>query len=166
MIDRDLEQQREDFLRRLSGDVEHFAGEERYLAYWNTVEHEARTIEDMGQLDTWVRELRRDRDKLEELKAQKQSAASGQLGADVAVRLIDLILGLLEDIERRLERRLSLLRERFGAWVYLLGPGVKQKPPPKDEDAKKDEEAADKRTRDALNQRAQPKKEPTKKKGG
>ena len=163
MVDQDLEQQREDFLRRLAGDVEQFAGEDRYLAYWNAVEHEARTIEDMGRLDTWVRELRRDRDKLQELKARKSTAASSQVGAEVATRLISVLLALIDDIERRLLKRLSLLRDRFGSWVYLLGPGMKQKPVPKDADSKEDDKAADRAQQDALNQRARPKVEPTKK---
>lgn len=162
MIPRDLEASRESFLHQLSSDFESFHDYGDFMGYWRAVEAEARHSEDIGQLDSWVKDLRRDRDKLDALKARQHRSESSQLGAAPALMVIQRLLALLDEIEGHLKRRLSMLRDMLGMWVFLAGPGVKQKPAPKGDDAPKGDK--DKQTEQVLH-KPQVKAKPTKTKG-
>lgn len=131
MPSQDLETSRERFLNQLTGDLESLNEYGDFTGYWRSVEMEAEKSEDVGQLDRWLKDLRRDRDKLEALKARKVASESSQLDAGAVTAIIHRLLQLLDECERKLKRRLSMLRDMLGMWVFLMGPGVKRKPPPK-----------------------------------
>lgn len=136
MLPSDLEVNRERFLNALSGDFESFHDHTDFTNYWRTVEAEANQTEDIGQLDRWVKDLARDRDKLEAVRARASQAESGQFGASPVLQIILRLLALLDGVEQRLKRRLAMLRDMLGMWVFLAGPGVKGKPPPAAADGK------------------------------
>lgn len=159
MIDPDLERARESFLRQLEGEHATLQGQDAFAARWKQVENEARHSEDVGQLHSWLSELRRDRDRLEALKAKKQSAASSQVGADAAVHVIHLLLALLDDLEKKLRQRLHFVQDLFENWLLVVGLGVKRKPKPKTEEEKKGE--ADRKAPEAVLAKP-PKTEPAK----
>ena len=139
-----------------------------FLAYWQQIEEESRHSEDMGQLDKWVRELSRDKDRLAELRAQSQQAAASQMGDADVMAFIQRLMMILDDIYAKLRRRLNLLRDRIGMWVFLVGPGKKSKPVPKDDEKPgKKEESKDQQTTEALLAKNQKKGDDKKKtKGG
>ncbi len=166
----DLETAREDFLRQMRNDGRALLAHERFSAYWQQVEDEAKHSEDMGELDRWLKDLARDRDRLAELKSAKQVAEGGQLGMDARVEVLLRLIALLTDIEGTLKKRLWELRDRLGMWVFLAGVGVKSKPVPeaaKDPSQQKKDakQAAAKEEVKPLLQRPQQKRKPTKQKG-
>lgn len=131
---------RQRFLDQLHTDQAALADHQGFVSYWQSIEGQARDTEDIGQLDRWVKDLARDRDRLTELKNRKQAAASSQMGAQEAVQLIHRILALLDDLYIKLRRRLMALRDEAAHWVFLVGPGKKSKRKP-DKDADKDKKS-------------------------
>ena len=121
------------------------SGHGDFVAYWTQIEAQAQVSEDLSQLDLWHKEIMRDKDRLAELKARQQQAASSQMGMSPAVQLIARLLALLDDLGARLRKRLLLVRGEIGMWVFLAGPGKKSKPRPNqdtDTKEKKEEQAA------------------------
>lgn len=167
----DLETAREDFLRRMQHDGQALLAHQKFSAYWSNVEDEATHSEDMGQLDRWLKDLARDRDRLAELKNQKLGAESSQMGGDARIQIILRLIALLSDVEGTLKKRLWELRDRLGSWVFLAGQGVKSKPPPqpaKDINKPKAKKASGSSTKGEskpLLQRPKEKRKPTKQKG-
>ncbi len=169
MLPSDLEASRERFLHSLTGDFESFRDHAEFTHYWQTVEGEAQHTEDIGQLDRWIKDLARDRDRLEAVRARAAQAESSQFGASPVLQLILRLLSLLDGVEQRLKRRLSMLRDMLGMWVFLMGPGVKSKPAPAGADGKPGKtEEKEGPSEAVLAKRAseQQKKKPTKTKAG
>ena len=164
MPSNELERAREVFLNGLAHDGVGLLGQEPLVAYWQSVEAEARMSEDLSSLERWSRALARDKDEIEALKSQARSLEATGLGGEDVLALIRHILELLDASERKLNRRLAAVRDRLGRWVFLAGPGVKQKPPPKDEDKEDDPKKgkSKKDTKRALIQRPKPKDDPKK----
>ncbi|MEZ4265182.1 MAG: hypothetical protein R3F39_02300 [Myxococcota bacterium] len=135
----DLDRARDSFLEQLRSGRDELLDTHGIAAYWQSVESEAARVEEPGLIDEWLRRLAQDRERIESIKAQKSSAEQSQFGGEGVALMLARLLQLLADIEGTLKRRLWLLRNELGAWVYLVGPGVKQKPPPnkKDEDKEK-----------------------------
>ncbi len=131
------------------------------MAYWNNIEIQAQRSEDLGQLDTWNKDILRDKDRIAELRQRQQTAANSQMGASQIVQLLTRLLALLDDVGERLRKRLHFLRNELGMWVFLAGPGKKSKPKPK----KKGEEEKEGEAKVSETVLAQEKKkqEPTKK---
>jgi len=152
-----LEQYRSRFLNQLHSAEFDGSGASDFLSYWQSIEFQAKASEDMGQLDSWVKDLARDKDRLAELKSRQQQASSSQLGGSEAIGLINRILALLDDIDAELKRRLRRLRDELGLWVILAGMGRKSKPVPKGIGKKKDDDDDDKESELLL---AQKKKKP------
>jgi len=165
MPDQDLERAREVFLSRLAHEGVGLLAQQPLVAYWQSVEAEARVAEELDTVERWSRALARDKDKLEELRNQARSVESNQLGGEDALVMIRHILALLDAIEGRINRRLAVLRDRMGRWVFLAGPGVKKKPPEGDEkpdDKKTGKTAKEEQAKRALIQRPKPKDKPSK----
>lgn len=163
----ELERAREAFLHRLSQDGLSALEGQPLVAYWQSVEAEATQTEDLARLERWSMALAGDKARIAALRAQARTAESSQVGggADQALALIRHVLGLLDAIEERLNRRLAILRDRMGRWVFLAGPGVKKKPPEGDkgeEDERSTKPSKGEQTRRALIQRSKPKPKPTK----
>lgn len=114
-----------------------------FLQYWQQVEAESQSSQDLAQLDRWNRDLLRDKDRLAELRAREQQAASSQMASDDQLKAIRQLLALLDDIGRKLRRRLTGIRDRIAWWVWAAGPGRKSKPVPggggEDEKTEKDQ---------------------------
>lgn len=159
MIAPDLEEAREAFLADLEN-VD-FEGHQDYLGYWQAVEKRAHDSEDLSQIETWVKDLAKDRDRLEEMQARQQRLAPHKPEAAALVEVLRRILAVLDDIERRLKQRLVYLQEFLGFFARLVGPGMKGKKPKKDEEQKKQEEQ--RATAAAATKKDEPKK-PTKEK--
>ncbi|MGM0574803.1 MAG: hypothetical protein ACQEXJ_03610 [Myxococcota bacterium] len=142
MLTGDLESARALFLQQLQGDMAALAGHEGFTEYWQQVEFELPQVEDQALLEKWLSELLRDRERLRAMEdRQREASTDGRSGtAEEALRIIARLLGVLDDVERRLRHRLWVIRERLGAWVYLAGPGVKRKPRPKGPEEEKEEE--------------------------
>ncbi|MCB9727584.1 MAG: hypothetical protein H6744_02690 [Deltaproteobacteria bacterium] len=138
MMNADLDRAREAFLDQLRSGRDEFVDTQGISSYWTTVEREASQVEEPGVIEEWLRQLARDRDRIESIKAQKNAAEQGQFGSDVAAQMLIRLLALLADVEGSLRKRLWFLRNELGAWVYLVGAGVKQKPPPNKKDDDKD----------------------------
>ncbi|MDP6944364.1 MAG: hypothetical protein QF464_09470, partial [Myxococcota bacterium] len=104
-------------------------------------------------------------DKIDALKTQARAMDSEQMGEQDSLALIRQLLSLLDGIEEKINRRLAVLRDRIGRWVFLAGPGVKKKPI-EDDDAKRDKKkgksASDKKAKQSLIQRPKPKDKPSK----
>ena len=131
MASNQLEQYRSRFLDQLHSAQFDGSGAGDFLSYWQNIEVQAKASEDMGQLDTWVKEIARDKDRLAELKSRQQQASSSQMAGSEAIQLINRILALLDDIDTALKRRLRQIRNELGLWVLLAGLGRKSKPKPK-----------------------------------
>ena len=127
-------------------------GHEAFTSYWQQAQAEAEHTEDISKLDQWVKQIDWDREKLQALR-DRQREASGAMGAEAqsVVALISRILMLLDEISAELRRRLHMLRDQMGMWVFLAGMGAKSKPKPKDQGApKKDEKTKKTAKKEAL----------------
>jgi len=161
----ELESAREAFLHRLGHEGVEALGQQPLVSYWQSVEAEASTSEDLAQLDRWSKALSGDKEKIEALKSQAHAMSSEQLADSDALSLIRQILALLDVIEGKINHRLATLRDRLGRWVFLAGPGVKKKPPEEVDEEQKPKGAKptkDKKLKQSLIQRAKPKEEPKK----
>lgn len=134
----DLDRARDSFLEQLRSGSDAMIDTRGIAGYWQSIESEAARVEEPGVIDEWLRRLAHDRERVEALKAQKSSAEQSQFGGDGVALMLIRLLALLADIEGTLKKRLWLLRNELGAWVYLVGPGVKQKPQPNKKDDEKD----------------------------
>jgi hypothetical protein len=155
-----LEGARARFLDQLHSSELNLSDHGAFLAYWQQVEQEAQASEDLAQLDRWVKDLSRDKDRVAELKSRQQQAASSQMGAAETVNLLHQILALLDDIFDKLRRRRNSLHDHVAWWVFLAGPGSKSKPVPKDDEAPAEKKDGQVR---AVNLAAEKKKEGPKK---
>lgn len=140
MADRskDLEFRRDAFLTELAESQPDLSGYQEFLRYWKSVESEAMHTEDLGELDSWVRDLARDKERVAALKSRTDTMtgehASGAIAA--MVQILKLVLEILDAIERRLRR---LRDERMSALASMLwkgGPGTTAKPKPDEKDKK------------------------------
>jgi len=118
-------------------------GAAEFMSYWRSIEVEAKASEDLGQLDAWVKDISKDKDRVMEIRARQQQAASSQMGDSEMLGLLTRILMLLDDIEGELKRRLHRMRNEIGMWVFLAGMGRKSKPKPKGPTKKKDKKKED-----------------------
>lgn len=138
-----LESGRSRFLDQLHSAEFTGEGAAEFMSYWRSIEVEAKASEDLGQLDVWVKELSRDKDRVMELRARQQQAASSQMGDGELLGLLTRILMLLDEIEGDIKRRLHRMRNEIGMWVFLAGMGRKSKPRPKDSTQKKEKKKED-----------------------
>ena len=118
-------------------------GTSEFMSYWRGIEVEAKASEDLGQLDAWVKEIAKDKDRVMELRARQQQTASSQMGDSEMLGLLTRILMLLDEIEGEIKRRLHRMRNEIGMWVFLAGMGRKSKPKPKNTTKKKDKKKED-----------------------
>ena len=138
-----FESGRERFLQHLHGSEIVGPGASEFMTYWRRIEVEAQASEDLGQLDTWVKEIAKDKDRLMELRARHQQAASSHMGEIDSLGLLARILALLDEIEGQLRRRHHHVRNELGLWVFLAGMGRKSKPKPNQASTKKGKEKKD-----------------------
>lgn len=136
---KDLEIHRDSFLSELSEAQPDLSGYQDFLRYWKTVESEAMHTEDLGELDAWVRDLARDKERVAALRERTDMMTSDK-GGDSAIQALSHILKLVFDILDAIERRLRRLRdERLSALASMLwkgGPGTTAKPKPDEKDKK------------------------------
>jgi len=140
MADRskDLEFQRDAFMHEVAEAQPDLSGYQEFLRYWKSVEAEAMHTEDLGELDAWVRELARDKERVAALKARTDTMtgehASGAIAA--MVQILKLVLDILEAIERRLRRLRDERMSILASMLWKGGPGTIAKPKPDDKDKK------------------------------
>jgi len=137
MADRtsDLEIFRDKFLHELAESQPDMSGYQDYLKYWKTVEAEASHTEDLGKLDEWVRDLARDKERVQGLK-NRMDSMGGEQATAALVQILKYILDLLEGVERRIRRMRDEQRSILGALLWKGGPGTIAKPKPDDKDKK------------------------------
>ncbi len=158
----DLEIFREKFIHELAESQPDLSGHQDFLRYWKGVEQQAQQTEDLGQLDTWVRDLARDKEKVQALKNRTDTMGDKEGSQGLLQSILKLVLDVLDAVERRLRRwrdeRLSIL----ASMLWKGGPGGAPKPKPEDKDKKdgKKEEAV----KDAAAAQQQQKQDPTLKK--
>ena len=138
-----LESGRSRFLDQLHSPEFTGEGTAEFMSYWRGIEVEAKASEDLGQLDAWVKEISKDKDRVMELRARQQQAASSQMGDGEMLGLLTRILMLLDEIEGEIRRRLHRMRNEIGMWVFLAGMGRKSKPKPKGPEKKKEKKKED-----------------------
>jgi len=119
------------FLDSLDTAKAEFADHHGFLTYWQTVERDAQQSEDLGQLDRWVKDLRRDRDRVQMLLEQKQASASDDMQAAQLVAMLQQILAILDDLYTKIRKRHHELHDRVAWWLLLAPAGKKSKPLPK-----------------------------------
>ena len=151
------------FLEQIHSDQFMGEGASEFMSYWRSVEAEAKASEDLGQLDAWVKELSRDKDRVMELRARQKQAASSQMGDAEMLGLLTRILMLLDEIEGEIKRRLHRMRNEIGMWVFLAGMGRKSKPKPKDTTKKKGKKKEDDLEQHLLEQQKKKPDKPPKK---
>lgn len=150
------------FLDALSSAKEEVAEHEGFTAYWQTVADEARQSEDLGKLDKWVKDLRRDRDRVQILIEQKQMASRDDAQAAQLIMMLQRILAILDEIFVSIRKRYQELHDRIAWWLLLAPPGQKSKPLPKGIDVKTDITKAGRKDKTVKEQNLAPKpKAPT-----
>ena len=87
-----LESGRSRFLDQLHSPEFTGEGTAEFMSYWRSIEVEAKASEDLGQLDAWVKEISKDKDRVMELRARQQQAASSQMGDAEMLGLLTRIL--------------------------------------------------------------------------
>ena len=142
----DLEMYRERFLNQLHLSQPEMQGHQEFIQYWKVVEREAKQTEELGKLEEWVKNLARDKDRVnalrQRLEAQKDTEAGA--GAMAILQIIMQILMLLDDIEKKIRKRRDARRRVLGWLVFRAGPGMKPKQEPQDETkGEKDEEVSE-----------------------
>lgn len=141
MADRssDLEIFRDTFLHELTQTQPELNGYQDFLRYWKCVEAEAQHTEDLGDLDAWVRDLARDKERVAALRSRTDMMTSDKDGGHAAQamnQILKIVMEMLEAVERRIRRlrddRLSIL----ASLLWKGGPGTIAKPKPDEEDKK------------------------------
>lgn len=157
-----IEGHRNRFLEQLH--TNNFSGEGagEFMSYWRAIEVQAKASEDMGQLDVWVKDLARDKDRVAEIRSKQQQAASSQMGSGEMLSLLNRILMLLDEIEGELKRRHHRVRNEIGMWVFLAGMGRKSKPKPKNPTKKQKQKEDDDIAQHLLEQQKKKPDKPTK----
>jgi len=149
MADRssDFDMQRSRFLSELTEATPDLTGYQDYLRYWRTVESEAAQTEDIDKLDGWVRDLARDKDKVQALKERASTVGENEAMRSTLLQILKVVLDMLDATERRLRQ---IRHEKWSAMAAVLwkgGPGtmLKKKEDDKDKkgDKKKDDTAKD-----------------------
>jgi hypothetical protein len=162
-----LDQMRTQFLDRLTDFQGSLEGYDGFSMYWTQIQSQAERVEEIGQIDSWVRDLARDRDRVAALRSRKREG-EGVMGNDELMHILNRLLSLLDEVGGDLRKRLRLLRDRLGMWVFLAGMGKKSKPLPrgaadqdkKDAKAKKKKRTAKKEALAGRRQRTTPSKDP------
>lgn len=136
----DLEIFRESFMHEVQEAQPDLTGYQDFLRYWKTVEAEAMQVEDLGELDAWVRELARDKERVAALKNRADTMTGDKTSGatDTLVQILRLVLEVLEAVERRLRRLRDERLSELASMLWKGGPGTTAKPKPEDKDKKKD----------------------------
>lgn len=133
----DLEWYREQFLGQLHSSRVQLTGHGEFVRYWKLVEKEAEQTEELGKLESWVKNLARDKEKVRALKGRLEGMQEHSGNARALLALIRQILELLEEIERKLRVRRDIKRRIMGFLIFRAGPGVKKKVKPGEGDVGK-----------------------------
>ena len=121
----DLEASRGRFLNDLAHVQPELGGHEEFLRYWQAVDAEAKFVDDLGQLDTWVRSLAHDRDRLESLRNRVEGATQDPSAAMI-LQVLLRILSVLDGVGRRLRQRHDERRGLLAAILWRGGPGTRK----------------------------------------
>lgn len=143
IADFDLDRSR--FLSELSEAQPDLQGYQDYLKYWRAVESEAQESEDLDKIDTWVRDLARDKDKVAALKQRASTVGENEAMRSTIAQILKVVLEALETIERRLRKLRDQKMAALAAVLWKGGPGtmLKKKEDEKDKkDGKKKEDTA------------------------
>jgi hypothetical protein len=157
-----IEGHRNHFLNQLHSNEFNGASAGEFMSYWRAIEVQAKASEDMGQLDVWVKDLARDKDRVAEIRSKQQQAASSQMGSGDMLSLLNRILMLLDEIEGELKRRNHRVRNEIGMWVLLAGMGRTSKPKPKHPTKKQKQKEDDDITQHLLDKQKKKPDKPTK----
>lgn len=136
----DLELYRGRFLDQLHASTPDLSSHQEFQRYWRTVEREARETEELGKLEAWVKDLARDKERVQSLKDRLEASKDSDQGAAALLNLIRHILELLEEIGRKLRTQRDRKRTELGWLLLVAGPGVKKKGADEQAQAKKEEE--------------------------
>lgn len=158
----DLEQLREQFMHELQQSQPNLAHQDDFMRYWRAVEREAGQTEDLGKLENWVRELSRDKERIQALKQKAEASGPEHEGMAILLQVLRMLLEMIEGVEKRLRRLRDERRGMLAAVLWQAGPGSK---PKKDEadDKKKEETKESRALQDALTQKQAPPKPEAKK---
>lgn len=130
----ELKAARNRFVDSMSSAQSDFADNQEFLAYWRSVESASEQSEDLGQLDRWVKDLARDKDRVEALIHSKQTQASSDQSAAQLIMILQRILAVLDDLYERIRKRHHELHDRVAWWLLLAPGGKKSKPLPQTKD--------------------------------
>lgn len=141
----DFDTQRSRFISELNEATPDLTGYQDYLKYWRAVESQASETEDLDKLDVWVRELARDKEKVQALKERAATVGENEAVRGTLLQILRVVLEVLDAIERRLKKELHQKRGVMAAVLWRAGPGtlLKKKEDEKDKkgEKKKDEVA-------------------------
>jgi len=131
---------RERFLNQLHASTPDMTSHQEFVRYWKTVEREAKETEELGKLEDWVKDLARDKERVQALKDRLEAAKDSDAAAASLLNIIRQILELLEEIGRKLRGRRDERRRVLGWLLMAAGPGVKKKTPEEAGKGKKEED--------------------------
>ncbi|MCA9516942.1 MAG: hypothetical protein KC635_18495 [Myxococcales bacterium] len=138
-----LESYRERFLDQLHSSRLELDGHQEFLKYWKSVEREASETEDLDKLETWVKDLARDKDKVSAMKEKLELQKDSDPTAAMLLQIIRQVLAMLEETERKLIRLRDHRRGFLARILFRAGPGVKKKVKPEEEEADKEKKKGD-----------------------
>ena len=159
----DLEQLRGQFMHELQQSQPNLAHQDDYMRYWHAVEREAGQTDDLGKLESWVRDLARDKEHIQALKQRAEASGPEHDGMAIVLQVLRMLLEMLEGVEKRIRRMRDERRAMLAALLWAGGPGAKPKAEDTDDKKKKDEAKQTSALQDTLAQKqAPPKVEPKK----
>lgn len=141
----DFDLDRTRFLSELSEAQPDLQGYQDFLKYWKAVESEAQETEDLDKIDTWVRDLSRDKEKVNALKQRASTVGENEAMRSTIIQILKVVLEALDSMERRLRQLRDQKMAALAAVLWKGGPGtmLKKKEDEKDKkDGKKKEDTA------------------------
>lgn len=145
-----LESYRERFLDQLHSSKIDLEGHQQFLKYWNSVEREAVETEDLDKLESWVKEIARDKDRVNALKERLELQKESDPAAGMLLQIIRQVLMMLDETERKLIGYRDRRRGFLARILFRAGLGVKKKATPEDEEDKDKKKGEGKKVSEAV----------------
>lgn len=159
----DFDLDRSRFLSELSEAQPDLKGYQDFVKYWRAVEAEAQESEDLDKIDGWVRDLARDKDRVNALKERASTVGENEAMRSTILQILKVVMEALDTIERRLRQMRDQKMAMLAAVLWKGGPGTMLKKKEDDKD-KKDGKKKDDVAKDAAVPIQQPpKQDPAKK---
>ncbi len=159
--DFDLERSR--FLTELSEAQPDLKGHQDFVKYWRAVEAEAQESEDLDKIDGWVRDLARDKDRVNALKQRASTVGENEAMRSTILQILKVVLDALDTIEKRLKMIRHQKMAALAAVLWKGGPGTMLKKKEDDKDKKDGKKKDDVAQEAAMPIQQPPKLDPAKK---